>query len=145
MGFVRKVFRYVFGEGLGGETVRYVIVGGLTTLVSYGLFELLWGVIGVDVTVSNVTSIIIAIIFAYVMNKLVVFRRRCDSLEELALEFLKFAGSRLFTMAIEVGAVYIFYNILGFNARLVKISAQIIVIILNYAISKAIVFKRKHV
>ena len=138
----RKIIDYVFGKGLGGETVRYIIVGGLTTLVNYGLFELLWGVIGIDDTISNVTSIFSSIIFAYVANKLVVFRWHCNSKVELVLEFIKFVFSRLFTMAIEVGAVYLFATILGFNTRLVKIASMVVVIILNYVISKVIVFRR---
>ena len=138
----KKLLGYVFGGSLGGETVRYVIIGGMTTLVNLGLFELLHRVLGVDVTVSNVTSIITSIIFAYFANKLVVFRWHCDTKKELALEFIKFVGSRAFTFFLEVGAVYLFHNILGFDATLVKVVATVIVIILNYLISKIIVFRK---
>jgi putative flippase GtrA len=139
---VRKLFEYVFGKGLGGEAIRYVAVGAATTLVNYGLFELMWGVLGIGVTASNVTSISVSVLFAYVANKLIVFRRRCPSVGALAIEFSKFIGSRLFTMALEVGAVLLFFNVLGFNVRLVKIAAQVLVIIMNYAISKLIVFRK---
>ena len=140
--WVKKLIEFVFGNGHGGETLRYVVVGALTTLVNYGLFELMWGILGVDVTVSNVTAISVSVLFAYVVNKLIVFRSHTASNAALALEFAKFVGSRLFTMGLEVGAVMLFYNILGYNARLVKIGAQVLVVITNYFISRAIVFRR---
>ena len=139
---IQRVIKYVFGKDLGSETIRYIVVGALTTFVNFGFFELLYEVIGINVTVSNVTSISISIIFAYVANKLVVFRRRSDSFAALSLEFCKFVGSRLFTMALEVGAVELFYSVLGQDARLGKIASQILVIIANYLISKLIVFRK---
>ena len=138
---VRKLVESVFGKGLGAESIRYLVVGVLTTLVNFSLFELMMSVFRINVTVSNVISIAVSILFAYVANKLFVFRRRSDSLSGLALEFCKFVGSRLFTMALEIGTVYLFYNILSQDARLGKITAQVLVIITNYFISKAIVFR----
>ena len=139
---IHKLVKYFFGKDLGSETIRYVLVGAITTLVNFCVFALLYGAIGIGVTVSNVTSIFIAIVFAYIANKLVVFRRRSASLTALILEFCKFVGSRFFTMALEVGAVELFYSVLEQDARLGKIAAQILVIIANYLISKLIVFRK---
>ena len=138
---MRKIIGYVFGKGLGGETIRYIIVGGLTTLVNFCMFALMHEIIGIDVTVSNVTSISISIIFAYIANKRIVFMRRSNTSGELAQEFAKFVGSRLFTMALEVGAVLLFVNVLEHNAMIGKVVSQVLVIIVNYVISKAIVFR----
>jgi len=137
-----KVKEYVFGKGLGGETIRYLIVGGLTTLVNFSLFVLMHEALGIDSTLSNVTSISVSVLFAYVANKLVVFRRRSSALSQLVIEFLKFVGSRLFTMALEIGVVLMFDGALGWNATLGKAISQVLVISGNYAISKLIVFKR---
>jgi len=141
--FIIRIVKYVFGKELGSETIRYIFVGALTTLVNFGIFELLCNVIGIGVTISNVTAIFISIVFAYVANKLVVFRQHSDSVFSLVLEFFKFVGSRLFTMALEVGAVELFYKVLEQDARLGKIAAQILVIVVNYLISKFIVFRKK--
>jgi len=140
---VRKLVKRLFGKDLGSETIRYLAVGGLTTLLNFGVFTSLYQVVGLGVTVSNVISISIAIVFAYFANKHIVFRKRSDSFPDLAVEFGKFVGSRLFTMALEVGAVELFYNVLGLDARLGKISAQAIVVVANYLISKLIVFRKK--
>ena len=139
---MRRLMEYILGRGLGAESIRYIIVGAMTTLVNFSLFELMTFVIGIDVTVSNVTSISVSIIFAYVANKLVVFRMRSGSFATLVFEFIKFVGSRLFTMALEVGAVLLFFNMLGYDARLGKVAAQVLVVIANYVISKVIVFRR---
>ena len=140
---IQKIIKYVFGKDLGAETIRYLVIGGLTTVLNFSLFELLYNVVGIHVTVSNVISISISILFAYVTNKLIVFRHHSGSLTGLVVEFLKFVGSRLFTMALEIGAVLLFHNILGLDARIGKISSQILVIISNYLISKLIVFRGK--
>jgi len=113
----------------------------MTTFVNYGLFELLYGLFGFDANVSNVASISASVVFAYVMNKRIVFRRRSGSRAALAAEFCKFVGSRLFTMALEVGAVFLFHSVLGHDARLGKVAALVIVVVANYLISKLIVFK----
>ena len=140
-GLFQRIIDYIRGKGAGAETVRYIIVGALTTLINYLLFELMYSILEADVTVSNVTSISVAVLFAYVVNKNVVFRRHSDSMAGLALEFLKFVGSRLITMALEFGGVYLFHSILGYNARLCKIASQVVVIITNYIIIKLLVFR----
>jgi len=139
---IRKLVKYVFGKDPGGEKIRYLIVGAATTLVNYGMFELLHSLVGLGVTFSNVTAISASIVFAYAANKLIVFRRRSGSLRGLALEFFKFVGSRLFTMGLEIGIVELFYRGLGADARIGKVVAQVFVIIANYFISKLIVFEK---
>ena len=138
----KRLIDYIRNKELGAESIRYIIVGVTTTLLNYGLFELMQTVIGISVTVSNVTSICVAIVFSYVANKLYVFKRHSDSQATLALEFIKFVGSRLITMAIEVGIVELFDKVLGYDARIGKVVALVLVIIVNYILSKMIVFKK---
>ena len=142
---IRKIVNRLFGKDLGSETIRYILVGALTTLVNFGSFELLHSLAGLGVNVSNIISISISVIFAYVANKLIVFMSRSGSYAGLALEFLKFVGSRLFTIALEIGAVALFYNVLGADARLGKIASQALVITTNYFTSKLLVFNKNKV
>ena len=139
---IRRGIDFIRKRGLEREEVRYIIAGGLTTLVNFVVFALMNEIMRIDVTVSNVTSISVSILFAYVVNKHFVFKRRCNSGTELVMEFIKFVGSRLFTMAVEIGAVWLFVEVLVLNALLGKAVSQVIVIILNYIISKLIVFRR---
>lgn len=127
------------------QIIRYVVTGGCTTLVNLGVFALLYEVLHLDVTVSNVISIAVAILFAYAVNKIFVFRSRTERWQELLSEAAKFIGMRLTTMAIEVGGVFLFVNILGQDAMLGKVETQVVVLVLNYVISKCIVFQKKDV
>ena len=79
-------------------------------------------------------------------NKIFVFASHCKNLKELLQEFFKFVGARLFTMVVEVGGVWLLYSVIGQNELLAKIETQIIVLIVNYLISRFIVFnsKKKH-
>ena len=58
------------------QAVRYIFFGGCTTLVnlvSYAVFRYL---LHIDITIANVMSIFLAILFAYVVNKIFVFESR---------------------------------------------------------------------
>lgn len=130
------------------EAIRYIIIGVCTTLVNlvlFTLFNYLFDLLGIEketsVTVSNILSVILSILFAYITNKKLVFRSHCDSRRELFFEFVKFVGARGITMLVEVGGVFIMFNLIGINEMISKLVTQVIVIIGNYFISKLLVFK----
>ncbi len=120
--------------------LRYIVVGGCTTLVNFVVFTLCCRVFSIEVNVSNVLSVICSILFAYVANKLAVFRSHCPTKRALLLEFSKFVGARLITMIIEVGGVFVLYTLLKQDELLAKLATQIIVLVANYIISKFLVF-----
>lgn len=125
------------------EAFRYVFVGGCTTLVNLISFAILCNIIHLNINVSNIISVFIAILFAYVTNKFFVFLSHCNNFKELYLEFSKFLGARLATMVIEVGGVFLLYEIIGQNEMIAKLETQFLVLIGNFFISKFIVFKNK--
>lgn len=128
-------------ELMTSEGMRYLFIGGCTTVVNIVVYAVLCRVVHLSVNVSNIISIIVAILFAYVTNKLIVFRSHCGSFSELAQECARFIGARLATMAIEVGGVYLIYGILHQNEMVAKLATQVLVIIGNYFISRFIVFR----
>jgi len=132
-----------FLQGPRGEAIRYLAVGGCTTLIDYGVFYVMTVYWHKDVTVSNVVSVSAAILFAYVANKVVVFRSKTKRMAQFLLESARFLGARLATMALEVGAVWLFVEILGQNEQLGKAEAILLVIIANYVLSKFFVFREK--
>jgi putative flippase GtrA len=125
-----------------GETVRYIIIGGCTTLVDYLSYQVMIALLHMGITVSNVVSTALAILFAYVTNKLFVFFSRTSGFSELAVEFLKFLVSRAFTFVLEIVGVKLLVDTLGQDYRLGKAETIVIVIIVNYILSKLIVFKK---
>lgn len=135
---MKKIYNIINSEGF-----RYIIVGGLTTLVNLIVYQLLYDFFGVDVTISNIISVSVSILFAYIANKIVVFKSKTNSILELLQEMIKFCGARVSTMIIEVGGVYLMYNILNIHPMIAKVVTQFIVITGNYFISKLFVFKNR--
>ena len=125
------------------ETIRYLIAGGATTLVNLVVFYFLRSICGVHLNTSNFIAILLAIIFAYVVNKCFVFHAKVHSPNELLQEVFHFFGARLVTMMIEMVGVGIFAGILHLNEMASKLIVQVIVLILNYVFSKLFVFNRK--
>ncbi len=138
---IQKAMDYISSSR--GEAVRYVVIGGCTTLIDYASFYLMDRILLIDLTVSNVTSTVLAILFAYVANKFYVFKCRSGCFSDFLIEFLKFIGSRLFTMVVEIGGVHLFVVIIGQKSLIGKAEAIVIVIILNYIFSKFLVFRKK--
>lgn len=125
--------------------VRYVVIGACTTAVSVGLVALLTKVFHWEDNLSNVVSIIAAVVFAYIANKIFVFRSRSGSLGALAAEAFKFFAGRAVTMLIEVFGVAFFDSVLGQDVVVAKVETQVIVLVGNYLISRFIVFRKKRV
>lgn len=123
------------------EVIVYIVVGALTTIVNFSVYTMLYYFLKIDITISNIISVIISILFAYVMNKIFVFHIHCESLQELFGECTKFISARIITMIIEVGGVFLLVNIIGQDEFIGKLETQVIVLIGNYLISKFFVFK----
>ena len=121
--------------------IRYLFFGGCTTLVNLGLFAVLKGPLGIDYRISNFFSVAAAICFAFVVNKLFVFQSKTSSFTEGFQEFIRFVLGRLVTMAVEVGGVPFCVEILHQPEMIAKLETQVIVTVVNYFISKFLVFK----
>lgn len=125
--------------------ISYLIAGGLTTVVSlgvyYGLvFTVLSPDVGWQLQTANVLSWIAAVTFAYITNKIFVFQsRRTDYFREAA----EFASSRLITLFIDMAIMFFTVTVCGMNDKIAKLIVQAAVTILNYLFSKLFVFRKK--
>ncbi len=124
----------------GNDVVRYIFFGGCTTLVNLVCFFIFWNICHVNLNIANVISIVVAIIFAYVVNSKYVFQDKCETLKDHIQPFGKFVSARLLTMVIEVGGVWLLVEVMGMNGMLGKFCTQFIVLVLNYIFSKFFVF-----
>ena len=120
------------------EPLLYLFFGALTTLLNLFVFWLcakamppLW---------ANIIAWIAGVIFAYVTNRIWVFNSKS---ENLIKEFLSFTAGRLATLGLEELVLWVGISLLGLNTMAVKITAQILVIIGNYLVSKLFVFKKQ--
>ena len=90
-----------------------------------------------------------AVIFAFVTNKLWVFESRDMSPGVVAGEAAKFFGSRIFTGIIETVCPSLLVmagldtSLFGAQGGVAKLTVSILIIILNYILSKLLVFRKK--
>ena len=113
------------------SVIRYVFFGGCTTMVNLVSFFVLRK-LNVELNTANIISIILAILFAYVVNSKFVFQDKCETLRDHIRPFCKFISARLVTMVIEVGGVWLLVSVMGRNDMIGKFLTQFIVLILNY-------------
>lgn len=126
------------------EIISYLIVGVLTTVVSLAVY---YGCVGtfldpndpVQLQAANVISWLAAVTFAYFTNRKFVFQSKNQNILKEAVSFF---ASRLVTLGIDMGLMFLFVSVLSMNDKGAKIIVQVIIIISNYLISKFFVFKK---
>ncbi len=123
------------------ETVTYIIAGVLTTLVNWAVYYPLRLVI--HYAVANVIAWVAAVIFAFVTNKFWVFQSMDRSKGTLLREFALFAGARTASLGIEQGFLMLTVELLGADDGIMKLIAAVFVVVINYIISKFIIFKKE--
>lgn len=91
--------------------------------------------------IANFFSWVLAVLFAYVTNKIWVFDAPAGFCLPVLGQLAGFFGGRVFTLIVEEIILYVFITRMSWNGLFIKVLAQIVVIILNYVISKRFVFK----
>ena len=121
------------------EKLLYLFFGFLTTVISIAVFAFFTEVLQIDSLISNIISWIFAVDFAFVTNRKWVFS---ESGQSFIVDALYFYLARLTTLVFEEAVIFVFITLLDLNALVVKAASQIAVIILNYLISKFVVFRK---
>ena len=124
------------------EGMRYLVFGALATFVNILAYSVCFYIIHIENGISNIIAWVIAAIFAYITNKFCVFDSKVDTKKALLYEIASFFGCRLLTLAIDEAIMIITVDKFAWNAFLMKVVANIIVIILNFVFSKLIIFKK---
>lgn len=152
------------------EIITYIIFGVLTTAVNLvtfyifkkifisigweGVFNKLLGSAGWDKALellgsgtdyldATVIAWTVAVIFAFVTNKLIVFESKSWKPAVAGKEFVGFIGARLFSLLVELMFMFVMVTLLKWNDFVAKFIVQVIVVILNYVFSKLLIFKNK--
>ncbi len=125
------------------EIINYVIFGVLTTLVSLVTYYLCSKVFHIYYLVSSVISFIISVLFAYVTNKIYVFKSDAKGSKVLK-ELFSFVSSRILSFIIENVILVILVSVIKLDDMISKTIVQIIVIILNYILSKLVFLRSKN-
>lgn len=124
------------------EMILYLFFGGLAFIVSIGTYGLFSEICHMNVLIANIISWVITVMFAFVTNRIWVFESPTETIKELCYQMFKFYTGRVITLVIEEAILIVFITWLGFNSMIIKVIAQVVVIVLNYIISKLIIFKK---
>ena len=127
------------------EIIAYLIIGFLTTVLNLVVYYVCttWFLDPekiINVEIANVIAWTIAVIFAYVTNRVIVFRSKDD---KVLKEGIKFFLGRIFTLLLELALMALMVSVIRMNDKIAKIICQVVIIVGNYIISKIFVFKNK--
>ena len=131
------------------ETISYIFFGVLTTLVNLISYYvslqsfLKFTSEGIATNVSLCIAWVLAVLFAFITNKLFVFNSKNMSAKTIIKEGATFFGGRLLSYVFELAWVNITVFIFHMPQMISKVLGQIIIVIINYFVSKIWVFKKK--
>ncbi len=133
------------------EIINYLIVGGLTTVVAIGsklllLFTILDQTNGLELQIAEIISWFLAVLFAYITNRIFVFKSKAKGSKSVK-EIINFFKGRILTQVIQMFIMYFFVTLLKLDSNFwilfFTLVCQIMQVVLNYIISKLLVFKKE--
>ena len=122
------------------EVILYIIFGLFTTIINLGSFYVLNSLCKWNENIANLIAILLAVLVAYLTNKDLVFHSEASGIKEKLQEFFKFMLGRAFTMIVEFLGGFVLFQT-AIPEMISKVFITIIVIILNFFISKFFAFK----
>lgn len=124
------------------ELFMYLVFGVLTTLVNILTFVLCTRVVNCTVVISNIIAWFVSVFFAYVTNRKFVFNSQKNSLKQILKEACFFYAGRIGTGVLDTFLMFLSVDVLNLNDILMKVIVNGIVIILNYIVSKFMIFRK---
>lgn len=138
------------------EIIVYVFFGGLTTVVNYVVYFICKAV-GIEYGISTVIAWIAAVAFAYITNRVFVFKSTARGFKLIFKEIALFVSARIFSLGLELIIMFVGMDLLKageFTAVtaertlplgefITKTVAQVVIVISNYVFSKIVIFKSK--
>lgn len=124
------------------KIVRYLIVGGLTTVISLLVYYICVTTFlnpqnSVQLQLANILSWVISVLFAYYANRKYVFESKNVN---ILGEGFSFFASRISTLLMDMGIMFVSVTVCGMSDKIAKIISQVVVIVANYVLSNSLVF-----
>ena len=118
------------------SVLLYLIFGVLTT------FVILFNHVLLSNILSNGIAWVAAVIFAFITNKIWVFKSKTLEIEQVIKELIAFFSARLSTGLLDMAIMYVGVDLLKVNSIYSKIISGVVVVILNYIFSKLFIFRK---
>lgn len=123
------------------EVFLYLVYGLLTTLINVLAFKFFIS-LSLNYSISTIIAFIISVLFAFYTNSKFVFNMKAIKKKKLFYLFLGFLTSRIFTLLVDLLSMVILIELFRFNELLSKLLSNFLVVLLNYILSKFIVFNK---
>ena len=148
-GCIRNISR-LLKSVVNYETIAYLIAGVLTTIVDFSVFALVNEPLkasGMDETSSvmlaQLISWVSAVAFAYITNKLLVFKNHDFSAGHMLREASAFVAARIFSGLLVMALMWLMVDLMDTNEYAAKLFTTIINVVFNYVASKLFIFTKK--
>lgn len=126
------------------EVISYLFWGVMTTLVNYVTYFVCRKILGAEnYLLCNAIAWTVAVVFAFVVNKLFVFQSKSWEGKLVFREAWQFLSARIFSGVLDMALMWFFVDKIGINDTIVKIISNIVVVVLNYILSKLVIFRKK--
>ena len=125
------------------QIILYVIFGGLTTAVNFVSYLFLTRLLNFGVEISTALAWFLSVLFAYATNRTWVFESSRSGASEILREAVSFFASRVGTGLLDWLIMFVFVSKLGMPDLWIKLFSNVIVIVLNYVLSRFLVFGKK--
>lgn len=123
------------------EVSMYLVFGVLTTLINLATYSVLV-MLGVHYGIATSVAFVLAVFFAYETNKRFVFDSVKTTNREETRQIAAFFSSRLATFGVETAGLVLLIEVFGAGEQLSKYLMTAVVVVLNYVLSKHLVFKK---
>lgn len=123
------------------QIIKFIIVGGIATLIDWALFYILYNLVKINPLIANIISFTISLIYNYLASVKYVFKVTKDKTKKRL--FIEFIILSVIGLGINELFIYIFVTLINLNAMIVKVVATSIVMVFNFITRKIFLEEKK--